>query len=141
MLAPLIVVIVGVTGFILGQAILKFVLEPIVEQRKLIGEIAAALTEYANVGGIRIPEDADRVNKAQTAIRGMASRLRASPWSLPFYEFFASRQWVKTKDITLKASVVMISWSNTLYGDSGDMGKKDEIAELLGIDYRTGAHT
>jgi hypothetical protein len=33
-------------GFVITQGILKFIIEPIQDQRRLIGEVASALTVY-----------------------------------------------------------------------------------------------
>lgn len=35
--------------FVITQSILKFVIEPLQEQRRLIGDVAHALSYYANV--------------------------------------------------------------------------------------------
>jgi len=40
---------VGVAIFVLGQVLLRFFLEPIQEQRRIIGEIASALVYLANI--------------------------------------------------------------------------------------------
>jgi hypothetical protein len=42
-------VIIGVVVFILGQVLLRFVLEPIHAQRTIIGEIASAVIYLGNV--------------------------------------------------------------------------------------------
>src|SRR5688500_11232023 len=40
----------GVTVFVIGQLVAKFLIEPIHEQKKLIGEIAGTIIFYSNVG-------------------------------------------------------------------------------------------
>lgn len=51
-------ILLAVAIFVLSQAIQRFVLEPLTDQRKVIGEIAGALLylgNLANVSGIRAP--------------------------------------------------------------------------------------
>jgi hypothetical protein len=40
----------GITIFVGGQILIKFIIEPFYEQSKLIGEIANSLIYYANAG-------------------------------------------------------------------------------------------
>src|SRR5688572_8306196 len=40
----------GIIVFVAGQVVTKFIIEPLYEQSKLIGEIANSLTYYANAG-------------------------------------------------------------------------------------------
>jgi len=40
---------IGVAIFVLGQVLLRFLVEPIQEQRRIIGEIASALVYLANI--------------------------------------------------------------------------------------------
>jgi len=42
-------VFAGVTTYVLGQLILKFLIEPVHELKRTIGEIAHSLVEHANV--------------------------------------------------------------------------------------------
>lgn len=41
----------GIVVFVVGQIVAKFVIEPLYEQSKLIGEIANSIIYYANAGG------------------------------------------------------------------------------------------
>jgi len=73
----------GVVVFVTGQIILKFFVEPIQEQAKIKGEVSNALVFYANVeGGIIKPELRE---EAQTELRELAARLRASVSQIPYY--------------------------------------------------------
>lgn len=42
----------GITVFVIRQLIQKLLIEPVQEQRKIIGEIAHALADYANVNDV-----------------------------------------------------------------------------------------
>ena len=48
MTSVIIAAALALIAFVITQSILKFVIEPIQEQRKLIGEVANALVVYAN---------------------------------------------------------------------------------------------
>ena len=72
------------------QSFLKLVLEPIQDQRKLIGDVAHALLFYKNVyhpESFGPPDDRrrDELDEARKTLRGLAGRLRASLWTIPFY--------------------------------------------------------
>jgi hypothetical protein len=66
---------VGVAIFVLGQVLLRFFLEPMQEQRRIIGEIASALVYLANIHNL------DRVTAGlQAAVsRGASGRVADSP--------------------------------------------------------------
>jgi hypothetical protein len=42
----------GILVFVIGQVVVKFIIEPLHEQAKLIGEIANSLIFFANVGAV-----------------------------------------------------------------------------------------
>jgi hypothetical protein len=68
-------IIGGVFVLVMGQIVIKFLIEPYQEYRKLLAEIVDALTFHANVAADRMkPED---VREAHKAFRQNASRLRA----------------------------------------------------------------
>jgi hypothetical protein len=101
-----------------GQWILKFLLEPIHEQRKIIGEIAHAITYYENVSTFEGSSTRDRVPEASATLRRLATSLDASPYLIPKYEFMSSRGWgPKFEDISI-ASRNLILLSNSVYGDT-----------------------
>jgi hypothetical protein len=127
-------------GFVLTQGILKFVIEPIQEQRRLIGEVAHALSTILDVPEDR--EDVDREEieeirkETRKTLRSLSGRLWASLWSIPFYDAFALVGLVpRAKNVTRAASELTI-WSYFLSSPS-DVGTfvhlSKDIAGLLGI--------
>ena len=133
----------GVCVLVIGQIIQRFFLEPIQEQRKAIGEIAYNLTFLANVGslahvqheGTRISSAADPVEAAQT-LRKLASHLRASLNTIPFYDALASVSHMPKRSSVLKASSGLIGWANSIFG--GERSPHREwIAEALNIDIKS----
>jgi hypothetical protein len=119
-------------GFVLTQGILKFVIEPIQEQRRLIGEVAHALAIYAYVQDGRLEE----VEEARRALRSLSERLWASLLSIPFYDTLALLGLVPKVNDVISAATELSVWSYTLASSSTDdsvMQSRDAIAQRLGI--------
>lgn len=136
----------AIVVFVLTQSFLKLVLEPIQEQKKLIGEVAHALLFYANVYHLDSfgPLDEQRreeLDEARKTLRGLAGQLQASLWTVPLYDTFARLGWVPRKADVLEASTHLVGWSNSLYGSTHDSQldrRKKTIADRLGISERLG---
>ncbi len=137
----------AVLVFVVGQAVLRFVLEPILEQRKLIGDVAHALLFYANVVHLDTwgPPDEQRrkeLDDARITLRGLAGRLRASLWTVPFYDTLARLGRVPSKKDVLEAATQLVGWSNSLYRSphhESTSKRRKIIADKLGITKRIGA--
>ena len=90
----------GAVVLVVGQVVQRFFLEPMQEQRQVVGEIAHAITFDANVGRIPGEEGLNetyrelldkRRDETHLRLRGLAARLRATLWTVPFYAFFERR--------------------------------------------------
>jgi hypothetical protein len=146
MTSAFIAAILAVIVFMITQSILKFVIEPIQEQRKLIGEIANAFVAYADVPVYSAqelyerPEETsayrERLAETRQELRRLSGRLRATLWAIPFYKLLSRIKAVpKVADID-EASDGLIGWSNTLASpDAHDRVRKhqDTVSEKLGI--------
>jgi len=138
--------LLAVLAFVVGQAILRFVVEPIQDQRRVIGEIAYALLFYANVYHLdqfNRPDEQRRaeLEEARAALRGLAGRLQASLWTVPVYDAWALIGWVRKKGDVLTATRELTGWSNSLYGGkTSEMRDKRRriIADALGISQKVG---
>jgi hypothetical protein len=113
--------VVALFVFVITQSILKFVIEPIQEQKRLIGEVAHALLFYANMIHLDTwgPTDEERrkeLDEARRVLRGLAGRLQASLWTIPFYDALAWLRRVPKKEDVLEAATQLVGWSNSLYG-------------------------
>jgi hypothetical protein len=142
----LLAAILAILVFLVGQAVLRFILEPILEQRRLIGEVAHALLFYANVGHLDSrggPDEQRRkeLDEARITLRGLAGRLRASLWTVPFYDTLARLGSVPSKEDVLDAATQFVGWSNSLYRGTHDERtsmRRKIIADRLGITKRIG---
>jgi hypothetical protein len=129
----------AVLVFVATQSFLKLVLEPIQEQKRLIGEVAHALLFYANSYYPFRLESVDartieELNETRKALRGLSGRLQASLWTVPFYGWLTWLGMVPKKEDVLEAATQLVGWSNSLYGDGKDhVRRRRIIADKLGI--------
>ena len=109
----------AVVVFVVTQSFLKLALEPIQEQKRLIGEVASALTVYEKSFTLRVePSEGtftaeptlvgatkEEAMEADKALRELAGRLRGSLWTIPAYDMFARLHLVpKLVDVVVAAN-------------------------------------
>src|SRR4051812_41961606 len=89
----------GVLVFVAGQFIQRFLLEPIQEQRKAIGEVVFNLTFLGNVDNAAVRQERELLSTrivdaddAAKTLRTLAGQLRASLWTIPCYDRLA---WIR----------------------------------------------
>jgi len=102
--SELLAAVLAPIGFVLTQGFLKFVLEPMQEQRRVKGEIAQ-LSTVLDIPDYR--EDVDKeeveaIRATRKTLRNLAGQLWASLWAIPLYNVFAFVRLVR-KPITLRA--------------------------------------
>ncbi len=142
----LVTALLAVVAFVVGQGLLRFVVEPVQEQRRLIGEVAHALLFYANVYHLEQFNRPDErrqaeLEEARVALRGLAGRLQTSLWTVPAYDTLARIGWVRKKEDILTASRELVGWSESLYGGrTSELRDKRRriIAKVLGISEKVG---
>src|SRR4051794_38171855 len=89
--------LLGTILLVVGQVVQRFLLEPIQEQSKTLGEVAYCLTFLANISHVEpsrggaFPADPREASKD---LRRLAGRLRASLWTVPLYDTLAARGWL-----------------------------------------------
>ena len=150
----------GVIVFVVGQVLVKFLIDPIHEQRKLIGEIAATIIFYSNVGaGVEqhyydqikaIAESSDsqkaividrykdilkghwaKADQASDTLRRQATELLARTHAIPLYRTLSFFGRVPKLDDVIAASSELIGMSNSTHGDSSiDLRIKEIIRRL-----------
>lgn len=115
----------------LGQVVLKFFLEPLQEYKGVRGEVAHALTFYANVAG---DEHRGVSDEARKHLRGLAAKLTVSLHKIPWYGVFTALGMVPKRVDLLKASSDLIGWSNNFRAEwEGTTTRREDIARCLGI--------
>ena len=137
-------VIGGTLIFVVGQLLSRFVIEPIHEQRKLIGEIADAVIFYANayltsdLTSIDA-EERKRLDTAQQRYRQLATLLRSRTHLIPAYSLLEKLKLVRRQTAVRQASSELIGLSNEVFSTSehrfnSRIRRKERLAELLGLD-------
>jgi hypothetical protein len=113
--SELLAAVLALIGFVLTQGFLKFVLEPIQEQRRAIGEIAHLLNTLVDIPDYR--EDVDREEmeelrrEARKTMRALAGRLWTSLWAIPLYDVFALSGLVPKANHMRRAAMELTIWS------------------------------
>jgi len=130
-------VLIGVAVFVFGQIVVKFFIEPIHEQYKLMGEIAHSLVFYAKYySAPQLTGDHPESREASTVLRDQASLLRARTNVIRWYKCFEWVKIVRKKTAIAEASSLLIGLSNSMstQGDATVNTKRaTKIATLLGI--------
>jgi hypothetical protein len=118
-------VISGVLVFVIGQVIVKLVLDPVAEQKRAIGVIAHRLIFYADVYSNPGTASGDLAQQASRALREASSQLQAATALIPRYLFLARIGLVLPREAIDTASSELIGLSN-----STSPRHVDEIQEL-----------
>ena len=125
-------VISGVLVFVLSQYILKFIIEPLQEYKKIIAKIDNKLKFYANIisnPGI-LPRDV--ILECSDEIRSLSCELEQIYKQIPFAFL---RRLIKSQQLISDSASRLIRLSNSLY--QGDALRNDEdirkIRENLNI--------
>jgi hypothetical protein len=129
-------IVAGVLVFLIGQAVLKFLLEPLQEFRRTVSEIAHALIEYANVYcNPGVGED-QKLKQVSIALRNLSSKLYAQMYLTPKYGYIAKLLSFPSEKAVSEAATNLICLSNNVFA-SGDAltnaGKATEVRKALGI--------
>lgn len=126
----------GVIVYVIGQILSKFFIEPIHEQKKLIGEIADSLIFYSNIytnPGMTAPE---LMKDAHEKLRQQATLLISKTHMIPKYNFFSRLGVVISEKDIEGAFWGLIFLSNSVFQSSNEMGRSaaltnDDMAEKI----------
>ena len=105
----------GVAVFVLGQLATKFLIEPIYEQRKVVGSIADALIYFAHHFADSVARPFDETRDASDRFRRLASELMARTVAIPGYRSFGWLRAVRPYHEVVTARGALIGLSNTLH--------------------------
>jgi hypothetical protein len=122
--------VVGISVFIVGQIVMKWFIEPIQEQRRLIGEIAYALKFYKNYDKDIIKPEQIREGRAK--FRNLACDLDRSLCLIPLYPILDFFGIVRKRKQILDAGPQLIYISNSL-GDGDFTKARNKIISCLKI--------
>ncbi len=129
-LTAAITVVLGFVVFVFGQIAQRFFIEPIQEQKRVIGKIAYTVVYYGNVGKI---VKAELREEAQRTLRKLSGRQHATLWTVPQYRRFESLGAVEKRDNVIAAYTGLIGWSNSvgMGDDPTSYRRRSELIEAL----------
>ena len=137
-------IITGVLVFVVSQLLLKLVIEPVQQLKRVISNISFALILYANVwpvAGLPLEEDKE-IEKIYNEFNKLASLLNASRDLIPIYHQIKKIFYLPTAKEISSAKSALIGLSNIILkspngkrGDSSDRryGYEKEIRDAINI--------
>ena len=131
-------VVSGVITFVIGQLVVKLVIEPVQDFKKTIGQISHALIEHAQVylnPGVAKEEIQHGVS---SQFRTLSSQLHAHLFLVPVYSLAAVIFRLPSREKVVAASKGLIGLSNSVFRDEGDgarhnVRRRESICDSLGI--------
>ena len=110
-----ITVLSGVLTYVVGQLVVKIVIEPVQDARRTIGQISHSLIEHANViANPGVPSE-DVMRETAQHLRKLSSQLQSHLYLVPRYATTARVFALPSKDQLLLASKYLIGLSNSVY--------------------------
>ncbi len=138
-------VIGGVLIFVIGQICVKFIIEPLHECRKCIGEITFAIIYYANIYSNPCnsnkqflessEEHKQRVEEVSTKLRQFASEINAKSQMIPLYSILSFFKLVPKRSNIVEGAKRLIGLSNSVAVGypKHNIKYQDEITSNLNI--------
>lgn len=122
----------AITVFVLGEIVVKWFIEPIQNQRKMIGEVAYVLKFYANYDAEVTSKDLLREGRIK--IRTLSGELDKSLVLIPCYRLLSFIGIIPKRETVLAVGTQLIGISNSL--GTGPFGeRRAEIVKLLKIQH------
>lgn len=130
----------GTLIFVVGQIILKFIVEPIHKQKEIVGEIADALIYYANLythpvfkGELKDSEVDKKRKRGHEEFRKFACQIMSKTQLIPYYKTLSILRIIIKKQKIIEARGNLIGLSNGMWPriDSEDIEHNDENVEKL----------
>lgn len=138
-----ITVLSGVLTYVLGQLVVKLVIDPVQETKRTIGQVAYSLIEKANIISNPGVLSAEEMNDTAKHLRQLSSQLNSHLYLVPRYPLTAKVFRLPQKESVLKASSFLIGLSNSLdradiRGYETNAKRVEAIHDLLGIHFEEG---
>jgi hypothetical protein len=108
-------VLSGVITFVIGQLIVKLVIDPVQEMKKTIGQISHSMIEDANViANPGVPSE-EVMKETSKRLRQLSSQLQAHLYLVPQYQKAAKIFGLPSKEKVLAASDSLLGLSNSVF--------------------------
>jgi hypothetical protein len=131
-------VLSGVITFVLGQIVVKLVLDPVQDTKKTIGQISHALIEHANVIGNPGVLTREVMDETCQLLRRLSSQLHAHLYLVPLYSLTSKVFFLPPKEKLLAASSSLIGLSNSVHRTDDrvyevNTKRVEQVCDSLGI--------
>lgn len=131
-------VFAGVLTYVLGQLVLKLVIEPVQDLRKTIGAVSHALIEHASIFHNPGVPTAEAMNDTSRELRKLSSQLQAHLFLIPFYGATSRIFRLPSRKNVLDASGALIGLSNSVFHARENIyevntKRVEKICDSLGI--------
>jgi hypothetical protein len=130
LLTALFTVVLGYFVFVLGQFTQRLCIEPIQEQKRVIGEIAYLLDHYGNVASLK---KAGLTEEASQELRRLAGELRATLRTVFGYRFFAFFRVVEKKEDVITATTELKWVSLSIWIDDNPAARRHMSAVIRAL--------
>ena len=111
-MSTFITIIAGVSVFVLGQILLKLLIDPIHELKRSIAEIAHTLIEHANIYANPGTYETEKEMEISSQFRRLSSQLNAGMYLIPYYKAISRIFGLPSVENINKASKKLIGLSN-----------------------------
>lgn len=131
-------VLSGVITFVLGQLVIKLLVDPVHDFRKTVADIALALIEYANIYANPGVAGSEIEKKVSEELRRLSSRLNAQMYLIPCYPITAKIFGLPSRKTVVDAASNLIGLSNGVFQSASNLvlvnvERADKIRKALGI--------
>jgi hypothetical protein len=128
----------GVLTYVLGQLVVKLLIDPVQEFKKTIGAISHALIDRANIilnPGCATPE---RMSETSLELRKLSSQLHAHLYLIPQYPRIAPIFRLPARESVVEAATALIGLSNGVFEArqiqiEANEKRVEKICQCLGI--------
>ena len=125
----------GLFLFVVGQITSKFIIDPIHDLKKTIGDIRYSLSFHAR--SIHTPLTKDELSdQAQDDLRKLSCLLRVKVDLIPCYKLFSIISCLPSKTNALEAASFLMGLSNSVHNEdrSKNSARTDKIVSLLNLE-------
>lgn len=128
----------GVLTYVLGQLVLKLVIEPVHEMKKTIGQISHSLIEHANIiQNPGLPPE-KTIKETSQHLRKLSSQIQSHLYLVPLYSITSLVFRLPKQTQVIEASKSLMGLSNSLYRATEkiyehNIKRVERICDSLGI--------
>ena len=131
-------VLSGVITFVIGQLIVKLILDPVQDMKKTIGQVSHTLVERANVIANPGVPTKEIMDDTSDLLRKLSSQLHAHLYLIPLYDKTSKVFHLPAKEKLIAASSALIGLSNSVYRADNKVyevnaKRVEQVCDSLGI--------